>query len=66
MKYLAFGGSNYEPNGGWRDLMDEFDRDHETLQHAIQQTCEIALRHSFDWMHIVDLDSRQIVFEVAG
>lgn len=65
MKYLAFGGSHHEPEGGWDDLMDEFDREHETLQDAILQACEISLRHSYDWLHIVDLDSRQIVFQVG-
>jgi hypothetical protein len=65
MKYLAFSGNNYESNGGWDDLMDEFDREHDTLQAAIQQACEIALREAHDWLHIVDLDSRQIVFQVG-
>lgn len=64
--YLAFGGMNHYPDGGWGDLMDGFGGDHDNLQSAIQKACEIALRSGYDWLHIVDLNSREVVFRVGG
>lgn len=65
MRYLAFSGHHYEASGGWYDLQDDFDREHNTLQEAIQQACSIALRQSHDWIQVVDLDARQIVFQAG-
>lgn len=65
MKYLAFGGNHHEPEGGWDDLMVTFDSEHDSVQSAIQQACEIALKDSYDWLHVVDLDARKIVFQAG-
>lgn len=54
MNYLIFGGDNYYPLGGMRDLIG--------CASTIQKAREMALtRTVFDWWHIVDAHTLQIV-----
>jgi hypothetical protein len=43
-RFLAFGGDNYYPGGGWDDFIGDYD----TIEQA-----EAAGKHC-DWHHVVD------------
>lgn len=52
-RYLLFGGDNYYPAGGWKDIKGQFDHKVDALK-AASKGC-------FDWWHVVDSTIGQIV-----
>ncbi len=62
-EYLVFVGDQYYPGGGWADYLSE----HEGLdvaRAAMTQAMEEGSRVTFQWGHIVDAETREIVDEV--
>lgn len=61
-RFLLFGGDQYYPAGGWQDYKGSF----ETLTDALRGAAG-NLRDTdtgtWDWWHIVDLSTNQIVEE---
>jgi hypothetical protein len=60
-RYLLFAGSVYYPSGGW----DDFHADHANLESAIENGKFITngAESSYDWFHIVDLETGKVVAE---
>lgn len=54
-RYLVFAGSQYYPYGGWSDFQGDWD----TLAEAVEYSCLCGI--AFDWWHIVDTTTKQIV-----
>jgi hypothetical protein len=55
MRYALFAGDQYYPSGGWEDFIGAYD--------SIEAARERAQRERYEWFHIVDLASAQIVEE---
>lgn len=49
-RFLLFAGSNFYPEGGWRDFRGSFD----TVAEAQNAACALAEEFGIDWHHIVD------------
>lgn len=53
MDYLLFGGADYYPEGGWRDLITEIESEDDD---AAKQTARSILKHQKygpDWAHLI-------------
>jgi len=57
-RYLVFAGYDYYPSGGWKDFKKGFDIYREALEYCAGST-EVKY---FDFVHIVDIETMQIVF----
>ena len=62
--YFLFGGDNYYPSGGWKDLIGIY----ATLEEAVKEgsSCESIfgsdmLIEKYDWWHVVDGNSLTVV-----
>ena len=53
-KYILFAGSNYYPLGGFDDLKGRFATVEDAKKHA--------QRAGYDWYHIVDAESLEIIY----
>lgn len=56
-RYLLFCGSDYYPDGGWKD----FHSSHDSAAEAIETVARMASYERPDWWHILDLETLQIV-----
>lgn len=55
-QYLLFAGASYYPSPGWKDFQCDF----ATLEEA-RVRAMAARRMGWDWCHIVDTETKQIV-----
>ena len=62
-KYLVFVGDQYYPCGGWADYLSEYEG-LDVARAAMTQAMEEGSRVTFQWGHIVDAETREIVDEV--
>ena len=59
--YALFAGDSYYPRGGWSDLVGVFDTV-ELAQEAYAKGWTFDdVTGEFDWGHVVDLSSKQVV-----
>lgn len=58
-KYLLFGGNDAFPSTGWL----AFWNDYENLADAVEKIQEIVMKHSWQWAHIVDKDTKEMIHE---
>jgi hypothetical protein len=56
-QFLLFACSQYYPSGGWNDLKGDF----ETLDEAKEEWNKYAKEKVYDWGHIVDLKTGEMV-----
>ena len=57
-RFLLFAGDEYEPMGGWGDFVNDFS----LLEDAISQS-KIELKKIFnDWVHVVDTQTKEVVY----
>ena len=54
--YLLFAGDNYYPSGGWEDFIGSF-----STQEEAQDVGADKIEDEFNWYHVVDLSSGNIV-----
>lgn len=65
-KYLLFVGSEYYPCGGWEDSYGEFDSVQDAEDFVTQNPQfgeDDGSLTTIDWAHIVDTDTREIVWQ---
>jgi hypothetical protein len=60
-RFLVFSGDNYYPRGGWHDVDAGFDDEAEAIGYA-KGLC----KESLHWAHVVDTETRTIVFEIKS
>lgn len=56
-QYLVFGGMTYYPNGGFMDFRKSF----ASLDDALDYFRQLREEDELDWIHIVDLQTLQVV-----
>lgn len=65
--FLLFGGQAYYARGGWNDFVEGFDSIEEAKIKAeslrVQKEREME---GFEWWHVVDASTRQIIFRSKG
>lgn len=61
-RYIAFAGLTCYPNGGW----DDFVLDADTEAEAKAAFVIIKDNNSYDWWHIVDTETKKIVYWQSG
>lgn len=49
-RYLAFGGDQYYPGGGWDDFVGDFDSKGEAIE---------AAKKGNGWWHVIDRDTKK-------
>ena len=62
-RYLVFAGFNYYPSGGWDDFVDAFSTLEEAQASAISCQSRGESGGSFDWVQIVDCETRDKIIE---
>lgn len=58
-RYLAFGGDQYYPGGGWDDFVGDFDSKAEALEAAKNGNNKCG------WWHVIDRDTKEEIDETA-
>jgi len=54
-KFLVFNGDTYYPYGGWDDFRASFDTEREATRY-------LACQSGYDWAHIIDSETGDIIF----
>lgn len=65
-RFAIFAGYNHYPSGGWQDFQESFDTLDEAHAYIVNKNSPRSEEDwrgewDFDWCHIVDLTTRQIV-----
>ncbi len=59
-RFLLFGGYQYYPSGGMRDLRGDFDTLEEAEKAATRGESMIA-ESGYDWWHVLDTETMEVV-----